>query len=169
MSQQNVILTGFMGTGKSIIGRRLATRLDLQFVDTDALIVQQNGRSIPQIFAEDGEDAFRQLERDVAQELSERCGMLIATGGRLLLDEVNAEVLGRNGRIFCLTASPQTIYNRVKYDKERPLLNVPDPQAKIQQLLEERAAGYGRFPQINTDGKTIEAIVEEIVQCLLTT
>ncbi len=169
MSQQNVILTGFMGTGKSTIGRKLAQRLGLQFVDTDALIVQQNGRSIAQIFAEDGEETFRQLERDIAQELSQQSGLLIATGGRLLLDEVNVQALRRSGRIFCLTAAPETIYDRVKHDTERPLLNVPDPQAKIEQLLQERAAGYGRFTQINTDGQTIEAIIEEIIQCLSTT
>ena len=162
------MLTGFMGTGKSIVGRILARRLGYDFVDTDALIVQQNDRSIADIFAQDGEDTFRQLEATVAYELGNKKNMVIATGGRLMLDETNATELSRNGRIFCLTASPETIYNRVKHDRKRPLLNVPDPQAKIEQLLQERAVGYGRFPQIDTENKTARMVAEEILKWLST-
>ena len=163
-----MVLTGFMGTGKSTVGRILAQRLDYQFVDTDALIVVRNGRSIADIFAQDGEEAFRQMEADVARELGQATGLIVATGGRLLLDDANAAALGQNGRIFCLTASPETIYRRVKHDRGRPLLNVPDPRAKIQELLDERAQQYGRFQQIDTEKKTAKAVAEEIIKWLST-
>ena len=162
------MLTGFMGTGKSTVGRILARRLRYEFVDTDALIVQQNGRSIAAIFAEDGEETFRQLEAAVARELGAQTGRVIATGGRLMLDDKNAEALSQNGRVFCLTASTKTIYNRVQHDTKRPLLNVADPKAKIEQLLQERAARYGRFTQIDTENKTAKMVAEEIIKCLST-
>lgn len=168
MYEENVVLTGFMGTGKSTVGRILAQQLAYHFIDTDALIVARNGRSIADIFAHDGEDRFRQLEAEVAQDLGQQTGLIIATGGRLMLDDLNADVLSRNGRIFCLTASPQTIYSRVKNDRERPLLNVPDPQARIKELLDERAEKYGRFQQIDTEEKTAKVVAEEIVKWLLT-
>ncbi len=157
-----------MGTGKSTVGRLLAERLAYAFVDTDELIVARYGRSIAAIFAEAGEATFRGLEADVAVELGGQTGLIIATGGRLLLDETNAQALGRNGRIFCLTASPETIYQRIKEDEQRPLLNVPDPQMRIQHLLAEREAGYGRFRQIETEGKTAVSVTEEIMQWLTT-
>ena len=162
------MLTGFMGTGKSTVGRILARRLRYRFVDTDALIEQQNGRSIAAIFTEDGEEAFRQLEASVARDLGNQSGKVIATGGRLMLDDKNAEALSKNGRVFCLTASTETIYNRVQHDTKRPLLNVPDPKAKIEQLLQERAVGYGRFTQIDTENKTAKMVAEEILECLST-
>lgn len=165
----NVVLTGFMGTGKSTVGRLLAERLGFDFVDTDEWIVVRDGRSIAEIFREEGQGAFRDWERRVALELAQRDNLVIATGGRLMLDEVNAAVLGRNGRVFCLTAKPETIIARLEEDVRRPLLNVPDPAAKIRQLLEKRAEAYGRFPQIDTEGKTAVQVAEEIWQCLSTT
>lgn len=157
-----MVLTGFMGTGKTSVGRLLAERLGYDFVDTDALIVARNGRSISDIFRESGEAAFRQMEAAVAQELSRQTGLVIATGGRLLLDEANAQALGKNGRVFCLTAEPEEIIARLAGDERRPLLDVPDPAAQIHRLLDARRAAYGRFPQISTSGKQIEQVVEEI-------
>lgn len=164
----NIILTGFMGTGKSTVGRLLAARLGGVFVDTDALIEERDGRLIADIFAQDGEAVFRQMETAVAQELAERRGLIVATGGRLMLDPVNAAALGAHGRIFCLTATPEEILARVMGNGIRPLLNVPDPAARIRQLLAERQAGYSQFKQIQTDGKTADQVAEEIVQCLST-
>ena len=152
-----------MGTGKTTVGRLLAQRLQRPFLDTDALIVERDGRSIAQIFAEDGEESFRNLERTVALELAQQQGLVIATGGRLMLDEANAAALQASGSVFCLTAVPQTILARVKNDAKRPLLNVPDPAERIAQLLEMRREGYGRFPQISTDGKTAEQVADEIL------
>ncbi|MBX3057144.1 MAG: shikimate kinase [Anaerolineae bacterium] len=158
----NIVLTGFMGTGKTTVGRLLAERLGFGFVDTDELIVQRDGRTIPDIFAQEGEPFFRQLETAVALELAAQSNLVIATGGRLMLDLVNAAALERNGRVFCLTAVPDEILARVQDEGRRPLLNVPDPAAQIKRLLAERAAGYGRYPQIDTTGKTAEEVVEEI-------
>ncbi len=159
----NIILTGFMGTGKSTVGKLLAQRLQRPFTDTDALIVEKDGRSIAQIFAEDGEETFRNWERTVALELAQQQGLIIATGGRLMLDEENAAALSASGHVFCLTADPQTIFDRIKDDTERPLLNVPNPAERIALLLEMRRDGYGRFPQISTDGKTAQQVADEII------
>jgi len=87
-----------------------------------------------------------------------------STGGRLMLDTTNAAALGRNGRVFCLTATPDEIWQRVQGTGVRPLLNVPDPLARIAQLLAERAEGYGRYPQIHTTGRSVNAVVKEIIE-----
>ncbi len=162
---QNIVLTGFMGTGKTTVGRLLAAALDRPFVDTDALIVEQNGRSIPTIFDEDGPDAFRAMETAVSHQLSQQENLIISTGGRLMLDRENADALMQNGIVFCLNASAETIYNRVMADGEkRPLLDVPDPLAKIQFLLDVRKDDYGRFPQINVNDKEPTAVMAEIIK-----
>ena len=167
MTQQNIILTGFMGTGKSTVGRLLAERLQMRFVDTDDLIAARDGRSIADIFREDGEPAFRQWERTIAQELAVERGLVIATGGRLMLDAQNAAALAGAGLVFCLTAEPEEILARLSGDDlRRPLLEVPDPTWQIRNLLHKRTAGYGRFPQINTSGKTADTVAREIVVSL---
>lgn len=166
---QNVILTGFMGTGKSTVGRLLAVRLGYRFVDTDAWIVAQDGRSIPTIFAQVGEAAFRQWEVQAAQTLAAKRGLVIATGGGLLLNPVNVAALAPTGPIFCLTARPETILQRLQGDEtERPLLNHPHPAQRIQQLLAERAEAYGRFPPIPSDNQTPEQVAAHILQHLET-
>ena len=163
---QNIILTGFMGTGKTTVGRLLAKQLQRPFIDTDALIVERDGRAIVDIFAEDGEACFRAWEQTIATELAQQQSLVIATGGRLMLDEANAAVLSASGQVFCLTAVPQTILSRVKLNTKRPLLNVPDPAAQIAVLLDERREGYGRFPQISTDGKTAKQVATEIINLI---
>lgn len=167
--RQNIILTGFMGTGKTTVGRLLAARLERTLVDTDEVIVMKSGRSIADIFRQEGEAAFRHWESRVSRELADQEGLVIATGGRLMLDPDNAVVLGQNGLVFCLTAEPEEILARLADDERRPLLDVGDPGQRIRQLLARRAAGYGRFRQINTTGKTPEQVVEEIVQCIFAT
>jgi shikimate kinase len=163
----NIILTGFMGTGKTTVGKLLAGQLQRPFIDTDALIVERDGRPVATLFAEDGEAAFRAWERRVALELAQQQGLVIATGGRLMLDEVNAAALAASGQVFCLTAHPQTILARVQDSTKRPLLDVPNPAQRIALLLEARQEGYGRFPQITTDGKTAEQVSTEIVAAVL--
>ncbi|MFZ0546133.1 MAG: shikimate kinase [Candidatus Promineifilaceae bacterium] len=168
MMARNVILTGFMGTGKTTVGLLLAERLGYGFVDTDGLIEERYGRSIPDIFAELGEDAFREMEGTVALELAGQGGLVISTGGRLMLDAVNAAELGRNGRVFCLTASPEEILMRISADggAERPLLAGSDSAERIAGLLAERREGYGQFEQVVTDGKTADEVVSVIVTLL---
>ena len=149
----NVVLTGFMGTGKTTVGRLLADLLGYEFVDTDELIVELRG-PIDEIFRERGEDAFRAIERDVAAELAGRDHVVISTGGRMMLDPVNAATLGARARVFCLTASPETIAARVLDGPVRPLLAGPNPIARIRQLLAEREAAYAQFEQVATDALT---------------
>lgn len=164
----NIILTGFMGTGKTTVGLLLAKQLGYQFADTDKLIETRSGRSIPTIFTELGEAAFRQMEREIALELAGWAGLVISTGGRLMLDPVNAAELGRNGRIFCLTAAPEVILARLSADggRERPLLAVPNPAQRITALLAERQEGYRQFEQVATDGKRPEEVVDWLIELI---
>jgi shikimate kinase len=165
MSKANIILTGFMGTGKSTVGKLLAKHLGYVFVDTDELIQERSGQTIPEIFQEKGEAAFREMEAEIALELGDREGLVVSTGGRLMLDPDNAAALGRNGRVFCLRATPEEIVARVSNDAgvERPLLEGGNPIERIVELMREREEGYARFPQLLTSGKT----PEEVARCLL--
>jgi shikimate kinase len=165
---RNVVLTGFMGTGKSTVGRLLAERLGYEFVDTDALIEQRHG-SIPEIFAEHGEETFRRYEREVAHGLAHREGLVIATGGRMMLDPGNAELLGSTGDVFCLVAKLATIVGRVTAAgaaERRPLLAGSDVEERIALLMEERSGGYARFVQIPTDERSPVDIADEIIDRL---
>lgn len=165
MAARNVVLTGFMGTGKTTIGRLLAGRLGFDFVDTDAVIVERHG-PIPAIFAEHGEGAFRRMERDVADELADRTGLVIATGGRMLVDAVNAERLAATGDVFCLVASIDTILVRVDADgaaATRPLLAGENVRERLEHLLAEREEAYGRFPQVDTDRRDPGEVADEII------
>lgn len=156
-----------MGSGKSTVGRLLALQLDYDFVDTDEMIEQQRGISIAQIFQQDGEFAFRNWERIVARDLAAQTGLVIATGGRMMLDEENAALLSQNSKVICLTAEPETILERVAgEERKRPLLDVADPIVAINRMLSKRKAAYGRFHQISTDGKSPLEIGREIIQWL---
>jgi len=164
MIPDNLILTGFMGTGKTTVGRLVAEKLGREFVDTDSVIEERHG-PIHEIFEQHGETAFRDFERDLARELGQRSGLVIATGGRMLLDPDNFRALSRNGRIFCLVATPEEIYDRVTRDPSgvnRPLLEVADPKQRIVELLDERALDYERFPQLRTDHIEPEVIAQEL-------
>jgi shikimate kinase len=161
-----VVLTGFMGTGKTTVGRLLADRLGYEFVDTDAIIEERHG-SIPQIFAAHGERTFRRYEREVAAELAARDRLVISTGGRLMLDPANAELLGGGAHVFCLTARLDTILARVTaagVADERPLLAGSDVEERIARLLEARAGAYAEFAQIATDLRTPEAVADELAE-----
>lgn len=167
MSLRNVILTGFMATGKSSVGRLLAARIGYEWVDTDLLIETRHG-PIADIFAAEGEASFRRLEGDLAADLSDRRGLVISTGGRMMLDADTADVLGRGSRVFCLTASPDEIARRVAQpgEPDRPLLAGADLRTRIDALLAERASGYAPFEQVSTDGRSVEEIVDDIVSRL---
>jgi shikimate kinase / 3-dehydroquinate synthase len=165
---KNIILTGFMGTGKTTVGKLLASRLDREFIDTDSLIEARQGRTIPEIFTELGEAAFRRMESELAQELGERQGLIISTGGRFMLDPANVKALSRTGRVFCLVATPQEILTRIKKDKEhrRPLLEVPNPSEQIVELLQVRRRGYQRFLKVRTNDKQPENVTEDLLDLI---
>ena len=159
-----VVLTGFMGTGKSTIGRLLARRLGYRFVDTDELIEAEHG-PIPHIFSDHGEQGFRRLEREAAARVASLDGCVIATGGRFMLDPANAAVLEPGSAVFCLTASVDTILQRVQADAgrvERPLLADGEARGRVIALLAERATGYARFTPIPTDGRQPEEVADDI-------
>jgi len=167
VTDENIILTGFMGTGKTTVGRLLAARLGRAFVDTDEVIVGRAGKPIADLFRDEGEARFRQMEAAAAEELAGRRGLVIATGGRLMLDPDNAAALGASGPVFCLSAAPETIMARVAADdRKRPLLDVPDAEPRLRDLLQQRAAAYGRFRPVATDGREPAAVAGDIAAAL---
>ncbi|HLY26953.1 MAG TPA: shikimate kinase [Aggregatilineales bacterium] len=156
---QNIILCGFMGTGKSSVGRILAERLGWQFVDTDALIEQREGRTISAIFAEDGEAKFRDLESAVAAELVNYLHTVIATGGGIVLRPENLANLDRAGLVVCLDAPAEEIARRLAQFTDRPLLAGADPAARIAELLARRKGAYGAIRQhVDTANRSVEQI-----------
>lgn len=159
----NIVLTGFMGTGKSTVGRIVAERLGRRFIDTDALIESRHG-PIPELFAEHGEDHFRRLERDAAAALAEQSDLVVSTGGRTMLDPVNEETLGASGTVVCLVASAEQLVERLRDEAEhRPLLRDGDPAERIAALLAERRDGYARFVQVETDGRTPAEVADAVI------
>lgn len=163
----NVVVTGFMGTGKTAIGREVARRLGRPFVDMDAEIEARAGKSIPRIFAEDGEAVFREMESALCRELSTRQGLVIATGGGALVNPHNRALMMKSGVVICLTCDADEILRRVSCsDKaDRPLLNVPDPRAEIERLLEVRRPAYQAIPwQVDTSKLSIEEAAARVVE-----
>jgi shikimate kinase len=138
----NVALFGFMGVGKTTVGRLLATRLEYTFVDSDAEAEKEAGMRIGEVFASLGEPAFRALERGVVQRLSAEDEQVIALGGGAVLDPLNIERLRRSSRMVLLTASPEEISLRTRLDTTRPLLAGEDRLGRIKRLLDERRERY---------------------------
>ncbi len=144
---KNIILTGFMGTGKSTVGRLVATELQRDFVDMDALIEQRESRTISQIFAEAGEAYFRQLEAGLCRELAARQGLVVATGGGALVPEQNLQVMESSGLVICLDCEPTVLWQRIGHSQDRPMLAERDEGrfARLAALLKQRAPAYGRI------------------------
>jgi len=161
----NLVLTGFMGTGKSAVGRRVAERLKAPFVDLDAVIEKKAGVSVGKIFSEQGETVFRQLESQAVEEVASLDRTVIATGGGALLDAKNQERLMANGILICLSAKVGTLLDRLKDDVTRPLLAGENLEERLARLMKERQSIYAACPiQIATDGKTIPVVAAEILQ-----
>ncbi len=163
----NIVITGFMGTGKTSVGREVARRLGWEFVDMDVLIEERLGMSIPEIFATHGEGFFRQQERELCRELAQRRGLVIATGGGALVPEENRRVLGRSGILICLTCEVDELLRRLGKVKDRPLLEVADRRRRIESLLAQRREAYERIPHhIDTTGLTVEEVAERVIELL---
>ena len=162
---RNIVLIGFMGTGKSRVGHMVARRLGLRFVDTDDLIVERLQMPIADIFARLGEARFREIERQVVAEVASRDGQVIATGGGVPLFEENVRNLKRNGILICLTASPEIIYRRTLRSNTRPLLQTRDKLEHIRNLLESRQLYYAVADhQVDTSSRPASAVAREIVE-----
>ncbi|HIE10255.1 MAG TPA: shikimate kinase [Kiritimatiellae bacterium] len=162
--QLNIVLFGFMGTGKSTVGRILARKLGMDFVDMDSEIERRTGKTVPQIFAEDGEHHFRRLERALVRELSGRNATVIAAGGGVVLNPENIADFARNGLLICLNATPETILRRVRDESHRPLLEQGEKGSRVREMLQARRPYYDALPyQVETDDRTPDEIAGEII------
>jgi shikimate kinase len=162
---KNIVLIGFMGTGKSRVGHMVARKLRMRFVDTDDIIVQRLQMPITEIFARIGEPRFREMERQVVAELSDQSGLVIATGGGVPLDETNVANLKRNGIVICLSASPEVIFRRTMRSDTRPLLRGESRRQRIRDLLDSRQVYYAAADhQIDTTARPASAVAREIVE-----
>lgn len=162
---RNIVLTGFMGTGKTTVGKTLAEWVTFDFADMDSLIEQEAGKTIPEIFAAEGEAGFREREREAARRLAQGSKQVIATGGGTVKDPENMEALRETGIIVCLTASVDTILQRTEAQGQRPLLDAAgeDRKAAVEKLLAERDSLYKDADYlIETDGKTPDEVAGEI-------
>ncbi|MCX6767336.1 MAG: shikimate kinase [Candidatus Micrarchaeota archaeon] len=159
----NVSLMGFMGTGKTAAGKALAKKLGMRYVDTDEIIEKNAGMKISDIFSNFGEPYFRDLEAKAVKAVSEKDKQVISCGGGAVLREENMKNLKRSGPVVCLTASPEAIFNRIKNEAHRPLLQVPDPEKRIKELLAARVQFYAKAGYtIDTTKLTVAQVVDEI-------
>ncbi|MGM0401970.1 MAG: iron-containing alcohol dehydrogenase, partial [Chloroflexota bacterium] len=162
--RRNLVLTGFMGTGKSSVGQRVARALERPFVDMDTLIVEREGMSIPEIFRERGEDAFRRLERELCRELSVREGLVIATGGGALVDDENRRHMEDGGCVICLDCGAEELVERLGQGEGRPMLRGDDPTERMRELLAARRPAYARIPHhVDTTDLSIDQVVERVL------
>jgi len=165
--RKNIIITGFMGTGKTAVAKELAQKLKMEFVDMDQIIEEREGIKITAIFKIYGEEYFRELENKLVKELSKKENMVIATGGGTFLSLDNLKILNRKGKIICLYADSQTIYNRVKKENKRPLIKGDNILNKINRLLEKRKKIYDNFKwKVNTTNLNISEVVDKIISLL---
>ena len=164
----NIVLIGFMGTGKSTVAACLGAGCGMKIVEMDEEIVSRQGRSIADIFAVQGEEYFRDLETELLKDLQKSGGQVISCGGGAALREENVVQMKKNGRVVLLTAKPQTIYERVKEDEERPLLKEHQTVEYIAQMMEKRRPKYEAAADIviATDEKSAEQIGREIIEKL---
>ncbi|GAH44366.1 unnamed protein product [marine sediment metagenome] len=173
MIKDSIALIGFMATGKSTVGKALKEYIgkDYIFIETDQLIVEIAGKSIPRIFSEDGEDKFREYEIEACKKAANLKKVVISCGGGIVLNKVNVENLKKTCHIVLLTASPKEIYNRVMKDgkKTRPLIDKEDPMKEIESILKLREFFYSISAEIviNTTDKTIDEIMEEIIRATM--
>ena len=163
----NIILTGFMGTGKSITGKKLASKLRMSYLDTDELIEEREKDSISAIFKKKGEKYFRRLETKLVEEVASLDNYVISTGGGVVLREENIRVLKKNALIICLFASPEVILKRTESNKKRPLLGMDNQRKRIEDLLVLRKPYYEKTDfSVDTSALDCEGVVKEITEFL---
>ena len=165
MKGNNIVLIGFMGCGKSTVGKKLAGALSFRFSDTDAMIEEAYGKTISKMFEEDGEEYFRTAETELLRKLSgEAKGLVLATGGGMPMREENAELLREIGTVVYLEAKIETILDRLQNDTGRPLADGEDREKRLRPLYEKRLPVYREAADyiLDTEGKSFYAIIEEI-------
>ncbi len=168
----NLVITGFSGTGKSQVAKEVSRRLNWDFLDTDDEIVKQTGKHIAEIFRQEGEPKFRELERETIKKACQRRRTVISIGGGAIVDPQNYEVLAKNGLIVCLEAKPETIYERLFREASsggqtevRPLLAVDNPLERIKQLKASRQPHYAKADwTIHTDRLSVSEVAEEVIR-----
>jgi shikimate kinase len=161
---RNIALIGFMGAGKSTVGQSVARQLRFEFVDTDQLIEARAGLPISEIFAQKGEAAFREIEAQVVAELGERNHTVIATGGGVGANAEHLASLKQHALVVCLWVSAEVVWRRVRNQMHRPLLQVPDPQARIVQLLQERTPVYRQADVLMNSGlRQLTQVVQNVI------
>ena len=162
---KNLILVGFMGSGKTCVGRHAARKLDFQFIDTDELIERRMGRTVIDIFARYGETFFRDLEKHVMRELAGRSRLVIATGGGAVIADENWGSWRRNGIIILLQVDAETAHQRTRHHTHRPLLQGTDALVNIKNLLGQRAARYAKADDaVDTVGRTCDEVVQIVLK-----
>ena len=164
--QKNIVLVGFMGSGKTWVGKLIAERTGMPLIDMDAIIVERAGKSINEIFADEGEPHFRQLERALVQELAQTEGNIISTGGGIVLNPDNIADFEKTGLVVCLLVDAESVLDRIRNDDTRPLL-ANDKENAIVELLEARKELYGAVKhQIDTSGRPFPPVqtAEEIIE-----
>ena len=162
--KKNIIICGFMGTGKSVVGKAVSAALGFDFLDTDSLIEHRYGKTVAEIFREDGEEYFRDLEKEVLFCLPEH-NSVIAAGGGMIIDRENFKRLLGLGVMVLLTASLETIFRRIGDDNSRPLLSDENLKGKVQELLSQRQPAYDRIRyKINTERLNVSDVCDAVVK-----
>ena len=162
----SIALIGFMGTGKTAGGKVLAGKLGKEYIELDSMVERKAGKTIPEIFQQEGETAFRELEIMVTREVSGRRNVVIACGGGVVLNKINIDRLRKECLIICLTASPGVILQRTSNSiKGRPLLNVDNRTREVRKLLKLRKPFYEQAADITIDTSKldIDSVVEQII------
>ncbi|MGN1317629.1 MAG: shikimate kinase [Lachnospirales bacterium] len=164
----NIVLIGFMGCGKTSVGRKLSIRLKREFIDTDDFIVKREGMSINEIFNTKGEDYFRNLEMELCKRYSQPKGKIIATGGGIIKNDKNVENLKNGGKIIYLKSTPEQIAINLKYDDSRPLLQGGNKEEKIAAMMEERRPLYEKCADFTIDVTDIDIdkTIDEIIRLM---
>lgn len=163
---KNIVLIGFMGSGKTSIGKRLSLVLKREFIDTDDFIEKREGMSINEIFEKKGESEFRKMEKELYKRFSKPKKKIIATGGGVIKNPANIANLKKGGVIIYLKSSPEKIAQNLTFDNTRPILQVPDKEGKIRELLEEREPFYNKYAEIIVDvsNSDIDFTVDKIIE-----
>jgi shikimate kinase len=164
---KNIYLIGFMGTGKTTVGKIIAEKLKKSFVEMDSLIEEHEGKEINEIFENKGEPYFRNLEKELLLKLSGESDLVISYGGGAVCNEENISLVKRTGKVFCLSATAATIYERTKKYSHRPLLKVASPLKQIEELLLRRFPYYRQADYIvDTEGVTPDEVAEKILDII---